>query len=32
MSADVACMVLWLKASDSRICTAQNFIVDAGWV
>jgi hypothetical protein len=24
--------VLWLAASDSRMCTAQNFIVDAGWV
>jgi D-xylose 1-dehydrogenase len=24
-------MVLWLAADDSRMCTAQNFIVDAGW-
>jgi hypothetical protein len=24
-------MVLWLAADDSRLCTAQNFIVDAGW-
>jgi len=23
--------VLWLAADDSRLCTAQNFIVDAGW-
>jgi hypothetical protein len=23
--------VLWLAADDSRMCTAQNFIVDAGW-
>jgi len=28
---DVARMVLWLVADDSRMCTAQNFIVDAGW-
>ena len=30
--ADIARMVLWLAADDSRMCTAQNFIVDAGWV
>jgi len=29
---DVARMVLWLAADDSRMCTSQNFIVDAGWV
>lgn len=29
--ADIARMVLWLAADDSRMCTAQNFIVDAGW-
>ena len=28
---DIARMVLWLGADDSRLCTAQNFIVDAGW-
>jgi NAD(P)-dependent dehydrogenase (short-subunit alcohol dehydrogenase family) len=28
---DIARMVLWLGADDSRMCTAQNFIVDAGW-
>ena len=28
---DVARMVLWLAADDSRMCTAQDFIVDAGW-
>ena len=28
---DVARMVLWLAADDSRMCTAQNYIVDAGW-
>jgi NAD(P)-dependent dehydrogenase (short-subunit alcohol dehydrogenase family) len=32
MPADVARMVLWLASNDSRMCTAQNFIVDAGWV
>ncbi|HUA78257.1 MAG TPA: SDR family oxidoreductase [Acetobacteraceae bacterium] len=32
MPADLARMVLWLAAADSRMCTAQNFIVDAGWV
>ena len=29
--ADLARMVLFLGADDSRMCTAQNFIVDAGW-
>jgi len=28
---DIARMVLWLAADDSRMCTAQNFTVDAGW-
>jgi NAD(P)-dependent dehydrogenase (short-subunit alcohol dehydrogenase family) len=28
---DIARMVLFLAADDSRGCTAQNFIVDAGW-
>jgi D-xylose 1-dehydrogenase len=28
---DIARMVLWLAADDSRMCTAQSFIVDAGW-
>jgi D-xylose 1-dehydrogenase len=32
MPADIARMVLWLAANDSHMCTAQNFIVDAGWV
>lgn len=27
---DVANLVLWLAADDSRMCSAQNFIVDAG--
>ncbi|MFO1046339.1 MAG: SDR family oxidoreductase [Geminicoccaceae bacterium] len=29
---DVARMALFLAADDSRMCTAQNFIVDAGWI
>ena len=29
---DVARMVLFLAADDSRHCTAQSFIVDGGWV
>ena len=28
---DVARMVLWLAADDSRMVTAQSFIVDGGW-
>jgi NAD(P)-dependent dehydrogenase (short-subunit alcohol dehydrogenase family) len=28
---DLARMVLFLAADDSRMCTAQSFIVDAGW-
>jgi D-xylose 1-dehydrogenase len=30
--ADVARMVLWLAAEDSRSCTAQKWIVDGGWM
>jgi NAD(P)-dependent dehydrogenase (short-subunit alcohol dehydrogenase family) len=30
--ADVARMCLWLAADDSRMCTAQRFIVDGGWI
>ena len=29
--ADVARMVLWLAADDSRLVTAQSFVVDGGW-
>jgi NAD(P)-dependent dehydrogenase (short-subunit alcohol dehydrogenase family) len=29
--ADIARMALFLAADDSRMCTAQDFIVDAGW-
>lgn len=28
---DIAAMVLFLSADDSRMCTAQEFTVDAGW-
>ena len=29
--ADVARLVLWLAADDSRMCTAQKWVVDGGW-
>ncbi len=29
---DIAAMVLWLAADDSCACSAQNFIVDGGWI
>jgi NAD(P)-dependent dehydrogenase (short-subunit alcohol dehydrogenase family) len=29
--ADVARMVLWLAADDSRLCTGQTWVVDGGW-
>ena len=29
--ADVARLVLWLAADDSRSCTAQKWVIDAGW-
>ncbi len=28
---DIAAMALFLAADDSRLCTAQSFVVDAGW-
>ena len=28
---DVARMVLWLAADDSRMVTAREFVVDGGW-
>jgi NAD(P)-dependent dehydrogenase (short-subunit alcohol dehydrogenase family) len=31
MPEDIAAMVLFLAADDSRMCTAQDFVVDAGW-
>lgn len=30
--ADIARMALFLAADDSRMCTSQQFIVDAGWI
>ncbi|MBE7209383.1 MAG: SDR family oxidoreductase [Gluconacetobacter diazotrophicus] len=32
MAPDVARMVLWLAADDSRMVTAREFIVDGGWL
>jgi NAD(P)-dependent dehydrogenase (short-subunit alcohol dehydrogenase family) len=32
MPADVARMVLWLAADDSRMCTSQLWVVDGGWM
>ena len=32
MPEDVARLVLFLASDDSAMCTAQDFIVDAGWV
>jgi NAD(P)-dependent dehydrogenase (short-subunit alcohol dehydrogenase family) len=31
MPEHVAAMVLFLAADDSAMCTAQDFVVDAGW-
>ena len=31
MGTDIAAMALFLAADDSRMCSAQDFIVDAGW-
>lgn len=31
MPDDIARMALFLAADDSRMCTAQNFVVDGGW-
>ena len=31
LAEDIAAMVLWLAADDSRMCTAQEFTVDGGW-
>ncbi|MEJ7687354.1 MAG: SDR family oxidoreductase [Variovorax sp.] len=31
MAEDIASMALFLAADDSRMCTAQDFVVDAGW-
>lgn len=32
MPHDVAAMVLFLASDDAQMCTAQEFVVDAGWV
>ncbi len=32
MPIEMANMALWLAAADSKMCTAQNFIVDCGWL
>jgi len=32
MPVDLARMVLFLASKDSEMCTAQQFIVDGGWV
>lgn len=32
MPDDISAMVLFLSADDSAMCTAQEFIVDAGWI
>ena len=29
---DVARLMLWLAADDSRSCTGQNWVVDGGWM
>ncbi|MDP3897933.1 MAG: SDR family oxidoreductase, partial [Mesorhizobium sp.] len=29
---DIARMALFLAADDSKMCSAQNFVVDGGWV
>jgi len=31
MAEDIAAMALFLGADDSRMCTAQDYVVDAGW-
>jgi len=31
MPADIASMALFLASDASRACTAQEFVVDAGW-
>jgi NAD(P)-dependent dehydrogenase (short-subunit alcohol dehydrogenase family) len=31
MAEDIAAMALFLAADDSKMCTAQDYVVDAGW-
>jgi NAD(P)-dependent dehydrogenase (short-subunit alcohol dehydrogenase family) len=32
MPEDISAMALFLSSDDSRMCTAQHFIVDGGWI
>jgi NAD(P)-dependent dehydrogenase (short-subunit alcohol dehydrogenase family) len=32
MPEDISAMALFLASDDSRLCTAQHFIVDGGWI
>jgi NAD(P)-dependent dehydrogenase (short-subunit alcohol dehydrogenase family) len=32
LPADISAMALFLASDDSRMCTAQRFIVDGGWI
>jgi len=32
MPEDISAMALFLASDDSHMCTAQNFVVDAGWI
>jgi D-xylose 1-dehydrogenase len=32
MPEDISAMALFLASDDSRMCTAQRFIVDGGWI
>lgn len=32
MPHDISAMALFLASDDSRMCTAQNFVVDGGWI
>jgi NAD(P)-dependent dehydrogenase (short-subunit alcohol dehydrogenase family) len=32
LPADIAAMALFLASDDSRMCTAQRFVVDGGWI
>ncbi|MGJ8691371.1 MAG: SDR family NAD(P)-dependent oxidoreductase [Thalassotalea sp.] len=32
MPEDIAAMVLFLASDDSKLCTAQDFVVDGGWI
>jgi NAD(P)-dependent dehydrogenase (short-subunit alcohol dehydrogenase family) len=32
LPADISAMALFLASDDSRMCTAQSYIVDGGWI